>query len=1840
MMKKRIVALLCVFAMLFSLLPTTALAEGEDFTLGLSATATVGTTAEERSLSDLRPGDIVTVKITVPANTELSAVQTKLLFDKEKFEVVTFEDEGEIVGVISTGLSPEQSSKQAGWANINTTDYDVANAEGYVAIAATGLNKSGKPYNLTNTEAFALLCVELRVKENAPASSAVFEISEALKFAHEVGAVGSSVATPYTVGIPDAIPVTVAQELSSVTLTGGLTTPVKKDLDQSEFTSENPNVGVSVSWSPALVDNRFAASTVYTATVTVSLEDGYVWADGATVTADGLTFQKDGKLFKATKTFNATEDKWEPTVTTNPTASVTYGDTVKDTDIEGGEMAYKGEPVPGTFVWKDTVTSYGDAGTKNLTAVFKPTNSADYAEVDVDVQVTVAPKTIAAPTAAKQTYTFNGEEQTFALDGFDADTMTVSGNKMTNVGKQTVTVALKDKENYEWADGGSVDKTYTFAIAKADAPTGVKADLNVYFGSTEAQTFGLDRFTGIPANAGSLTVKDEVGALTGDDILAAHSSTGFQLKEGAAKGKTASWTVTISSDNYKDIIATVTITTVDIEFTGAEQAVTVNAQPTYGMTWDALVKVDGSKITATVDGAVPGSYKLVQSGIPSVGKQTYDILFTSNDGKYANIKVLSGELTVAPKRIDVTVSPVTVEYGAAIPAFTATAQAGALVGEDTVEGLKLDLKLASEAVKPGQYTVTGTAKGNPNYTVTIKGTNALTISKAALTLNDTPAFAGIKANDAKNATAEALLAAVQADNATLDATYANGTSTLKAVWSLTSGKWNAKGGTYTYTATLTPADEECFAFTAATPVTVTFTVSAVNAALTLDTTAVTKAMAVLDAATTYEQMGLPKEVRVAYNNDVAATTYAITGWSMTVAQIQAVDATNGDRELTLTPTFDAPAWATLGTVPTFKLIVTAKYSVTVTLTQKPTDITYGDKLTAPVAKQSAIDNGVDESASFVYTYTGTTVDGKAYDSTKAPTAAGTYTVTATLNSATHRGKASAEFSIAKRTAELQWNNAGTRTYDGKASNVTAVVTNLVGEDVCAVTVTGGTETKAGTYTATATVLSNPNYALPETATCKYTIKTVEVTAPAADVTAFTYNGEEQTYKLTENDAYSISGNKQTKAGDYTVTVALKDKENYEWAGGGSADKIYTFTIAKANRTVSVEDASVTLLPNSLTATIKPSVSEAKDGAATYTFTSDKTAAVTVNNAGLMTAVGNDANVTVTVTANATDNYNAASTTVTVKAYKRAVNGANAVITETSETLVAQIEGSKIVVRGVKVKGQTVTVTMDLVAGFKAVTDGETITVKYGDTVVDTYTVDDSNVVDVPADVTVHEKPVDVKIPEDLKENEAAKAVKDAATKIENLNTAVAKDAVAEIEKLKVSKAAEIAAAITGAFKVNVDVNVKIQPVAAGDKSLTVDITPSITYTAKPDASNNGSGSDVTLDTQAVTTLSSKVKVSVKLVDGFKPTVAKHTHNGKVEWLKVTLEDVEGGKAATWYQDTFSQVELLEDDRVAEITFTMEDGTVQTVTYRPKDIGVAVLPTDSKAGYTFNGWTIEEKTYSGTLTDEMLTAINGTHDAKSSFSAKSQGGGGGGATKYAVEIGKDVPVTAKPTSASKGNTVTLTVKAGALNGKALVVTDADGKEVKLTKVNDTTYTFVMPAGAVAIGLKDAKPAMSFSDVSESFWAHDAIQWAYENGYVKGKTEDTYQPAGTVNRQQIWMILARMAGENPASMAEAKAWAVEKGLTDGSNPTGNVTRQQMVTMLYRYSTMQGYASKSGADLKTFPDAASVAGYAEEAMKWSVANNVVGGTTQGTLNPSGNANRAQFAVILYRFAENVAK
>lgn len=163
-------------------------------------------------------------------------------------------------------------------------------------------------------------------------------------------------------------------------------------------------------------------------------------------------------------------------------------------------------------------------------------------------------------------------------------------------------------------------------------------------------------------------------------------------------------------------------------------------------------------------------------------------------------------------------------------------------------------------------------------------------------------------------------------------------------------------------------------------------------------------------------------------------------------------------------------------------------------------------------------------------------------------------------------------------------------------------------------------------------------------------------------------------------------------------------------------------------------------------------------------------------------------------------------------------------------------------------------------------------------------------------------------------------------------------------------------------------------------------------------------------------------------------------------------------------------------------------------------------------------------------------------------------------------------------------------------------------------------------------------LPFTDVAEDYWAAEEIRWAYANGYISGKTETTFDPASSISRQQIWMILARYAGKDPADMAKAKAWAFANGISDGTNPGNAVTRQQLVALLYRYAAANGYDVSKKADLSVYPDVAAVAGYACDAMAWSVANGIVGGTATGTLDPTGNATRAQFAAILYRFCEKM--
>lgn len=159
--------------------------------------------------------------------------------------------------------------------------------------------------------------------------------------------------------------------------------------------------------------------------------------------------------------------------------------------------------------------------------------------------------------------------------------------------------------------------------------------------------------------------------------------------------------------------------------------------------------------------------------------------------------------------------------------------------------------------------------------------------------------------------------------------------------------------------------------------------------------------------------------------------------------------------------------------------------------------------------------------------------------------------------------------------------------------------------------------------------------------------------------------------------------------------------------------------------------------------------------------------------------------------------------------------------------------------------------------------------------------------------------------------------------------------------------------------------------------------------------------------------------------------------------------------------------------------------------------------------------------------------------------------------------------------------------------------------------------------------------NFTDVAAGYWAADDINWCYAKNVMLGNSATTFNPTGVTSRQQLWMVLARVNGSAPDSMATARTWAINMGVSDGTNVSGSLTRQQMVAMLYRYSAIKGYSGKVGGSLSAFSDAGSVSDYARDAMSWAVANGIITGN-DGRLNPNGTATRAQFAAIMHRFCD----
>ena len=171
----------------------------------------------------------------------------------------------------------------------------------------------------------------------------------------------------------------------------------------------------------------------------------------------------------------------------------------------------------------------------------------------------------------------------------------------------------------------------------------------------------------------------------------------------------------------------------------------------------------------------------------------------------------------------------------------------------------------------------------------------------------------------------------------------------------------------------------------------------------------------------------------------------------------------------------------------------------------------------------------------------------------------------------------------------------------------------------------------------------------------------------------------------------------------------------------------------------------------------------------------------------------------------------------------------------------------------------------------------------------------------------------------------------------------------------------------------------------------------------------------------------------------------------------------------------------------------------------------------------------------------------------------------------------------------------------------------------------------------------KNSVKFSDVADNAWYASAVNYAVDKGLMNGTGEGKFSPEAATTRGMIVTILARLDGKNTSGTPWYQAgqrWAMEYEISDGSNMTGAITREQLVTMLFRYAVKNGLEAVTlSENLTQFTDASDISAWAVSAMQWAVGQGLIQGSN-GQLRPQANASRAEVATILMRFCKVLCK
>ena len=449
---------------------------------------------------------------------------------------------------------------------------------------------------------------------------------------------------------------------------------------------------------------------------------------------------------------------------------------------------------------------------------------------------------------------------------------------------------------------------------------------------------------------------------------------------------------------------------------------------------------------------------------------------------------------------------------------------------------------------------------------------------------------------------------------------------------------------------------------------------------------------------------------------------------------------------------------------------------------------------------------------------------------------------------------------------------------------------------------------------------------------------------------------------------------------------------------------------------------------------------------------------------------------------------------------------------------------------------------------------------------------------------------------------------------------------------------------------------------SGELNGTVDgsgtVTPKITTDSLPDGTVNqlytatlqATGNGITWSLDSGSTLPNGLKLEKDTISGTPTAAGTSTFTVKAENTagsdskELTLTINPAPILVTGVTLEPTSLTLFTSD-TASLTATVqpEDATNKTVNWSSSNEAVATVDTNGKVTAVGEGTaTITVTTADGGKTATCTVTVTRPYIPPANPNYK--------ITVAATQGGA---VTADPTAAKAGTTVTLTpVPDRGYQVGSVAVTDRFGEPVAVTENADGTYTFTLPNGQVTVTVTFAETPLPFTDVAEGDWFHDAVRYVYDNGLMDGVGDNQFAPNATTNRAMVVTILYRLAGEPAVSgdaaftdvadglwYTDAVLWAAQKGIVNGISatefaPSGDLTREQLAAILYRYAAYQGYDVSQRADLSGFGDASSISGYAQEALSWAHAQGLVLGFEDGSLRPQGTASRAQIAAVLMRF------